>query len=166
VLTGVLFLSLIICVYLYNNVPAARSLFRFAFESFFNWMETGEWRSSSTDMLSGMWLLPESLKTWIIGDGYFADPSGGGYYMGVDIGYLRFIYYCGLLGVAAFSAFFIYLSIACYQKFPRHKHLFLLLLVLVFLVWIKVSTDIFLVYALFICIPDVQQYTNHPIQRL
>ena len=163
---GVLLLSVFICIYLYNNVPEARSLFRFAFENVFNWIETGQWRTDSTDMLQGMWIFPESVKTWIIGDGYFASPSGKGYYMGVDVGYLRFIYYCGLLGLFAFSLYFVYLSGACYQKFPKEKHLFLLLLVLVFLIWIKVSTDIFLIYALFLCIPDEQKQHNNQMQKL
>jgi len=166
VFVGVLLLSLVVCVLLYHKVPAARSLFRFAFESFFNWMETGQWKSNSTDMLQGMWFWPESLKTWIIGDGYFAGPSGKGYYMGVDVGYLRFIYYCGILGLSVFSLFFVYLSVACYQKFPNHKHLFLFLFVLVFIIWVKVSTDIFLIYALFLCIPGEEKQHNYLIQKL
>ena len=166
VFMSVLLLSLVVCVFLYNYVPAARTLFRFAFESFFNWLETGEWKSNSTEMLQGMWILPESIKTWIVGDGYFASPSGSGFYMGIDAGYLRFIYYCGLLGLSMFSLFFVYLSIACYQKFPNQKHIFFFLFVLVFVIWVKVSTDIFLIYALFLCIPDEQKQKNFLMQKL
>ena len=150
-----------VCVYLYNREPTVRNLLRFGFEGLINWIEMGEWRTDSTDVLQSMWVFPETLKTWIIGDGYFTDPSNSsGYYMATDVGYLRFIFYCGLIGLSVFSVFFVYLSAACYKRFPQEKSLFLLLLVLVFVIWVKVSTDIFLVYALFICMPMVQKHMN------
>jgi len=107
---------------------------------------------------------PTSLKTWIIGDGLMW--TEGGYYMLTDIGYLRFIFYCGLTGLVVFASMFVYLTISCYKQFPLEKHLFLLLLILVFAIWAKVSTDIFLVYAIFICIPRIQQHSNNLIKLL
>ena len=158
---GVAVFLILICIYLYNNVPAAQKLLSFAFEGLINWLETGEWRTASTDVLQNMWRLPESLKTWIIGDGYFVDPTKGGFYMRTDVGYLRFIYYCGLIGLSVFIIFFIYLSLACYKRFPRERNLFILLLILELMIWAKVATDIFLVYALFMSIPMVQQQMNN-----
>jgi hypothetical protein len=166
VLIGITLFLVLVCVYLYHHVPAANELLHFAFEGFINWLETGEWRTDSTDILQNMWVLPETDKTWIIGDGYFVDPARPGFYMQTDVGYLRFIYYCGLVGLSVFAAFFLYLSAACYQRFPQEKNLFLLLLVLVFAIWAKVSTDIFLVYALFICIPMVQNHANCQTNKL
>ena len=164
---GVTFCLVLICIYLYNTVPAARSLFRFGFENFFNWIETGIWQSQSTNILQRMWILPETLKTWIIGDGYFYNPFNKQiFYMGTDVGYLRFIYYCGLVGLFTFSMFFVYISAACYKRFPKEKHLFLLLLILVFVIWVKVSTDIFLVYALFLCIPMVQKQSINQMRGM
>ena len=153
----------IVCIYLYNHVPAAQKLLFFAFEGFINWIETGEWSTGSTDELQTMWIFPETTKTWIIGDGYLANPTGRGHYMGTDVGYLRFIFYCGVIGLVVFSIFFMYLTAACYKRFPQEKNLFLLLLILVFVVWVKVSTDIFLVYAIFMCIPMVQKHTNNQL---
>ena len=161
VLAGVSLALIIVCIYLYNHVPAAQKLLHFAFEGLINWLEIGEWRTDSTDVLKEMWVFPESIKTWIIGDGYFMDPTKPGFYMGTDVGYLRFIFYCGLTGLSVFILFFIYLSVACYQRFPQERNLFLLLLVLELLIWIKVSTDIFVVYTLFMCIPMVQQQMNN-----
>ena len=154
---------IIVCIYLYNQVPAAQKLLFFAFEGFINWFETGEWKTGSTDELQVMWIFPETFKTWIIGDGFFANPTGRGHYMGTDIGYLRFIFYCGLIGLSAFSIFFMYITAACYKRFPQEKNLFLLLLILVFVIWMKVSTDIFLVYAIFMSIPMVQKHTNNKL---
>ena len=101
------------------------------------------------------------MHTWMIGDGYIENPSNGrdpyyigefykGYYKGTDIGYLRFIYYFGVLGLVTYMGFFIYACKDCIKKFPYDKTLFLLLLLLNFIVWFKVSTDIFQFFALFI----------------
>ena len=156
-------LLLLVCIYLYKNVPAVNTLLLFAFEGLITWVETGEWRTDSTYVLQNMWVVPETMKTWVIGDGYFMSPTKPGFYMGTDIGYLRFIFYCGLIGLSAFSIFFMYITAACYKRFPQEKNLFLLLLILVFVIWMKVSTDIFLVYAIFMSIPMVQKHTNNKL---
>ena len=167
ILIGVAVLLIVISIYLYMNVPVARNLLSFGFEGLINWLERGEWTTASTDALQTMWVFPESLKTWIIGDGYFTDPTNPRFfYMKTDIGYLRFIFYCGLVGLSLFSIFFVYLTAACYKRFHTERHLFLLLLILVFVIWSKVSTDLFLVYAMFISIPSVQKQTNNQMGRL
>ena len=157
ILIGITVIFVLFCIYLYNHVPAANNLFLFGFEGLINWLETGVWSTHSTDILQNMWIFPETFKTWVIGDGYFVDPNHpGSYYMMTDIGYCRFIFYCGLTGLIAFSILFVYIAIACYQRFSEFKHLFLILLLLEFVIWAKVSTDIFLVFALFLCIPMIQ----------
>jgi len=149
VIVGVIILGVVTT--LYNSYYEFYSLFRFAFEGFFNWVETGEWQTASTEVLKNMWVYPDNLKTWIIGDGYFLDPYNSAlYYMQTDVGYLRFIFYCGLVGLSVFCIFFIYLSLSIYARFTKYKILFLLLLVVVFGNWIKVATDIFVVYAIFL----------------
>ena len=43
---------------------------RFAFEGFFNWVEKGEWSTSSTEKLNReMWIWPNDQRTWLIGSG-------------------------------------------------------------------------------------------------
>ena len=104
-----------------------------------------------------MYVYPETLKTWIIGDGYFSNPKSDPYYTGeiypgfykdTDVGYLRFIFYFGVTGLLLFSSFFLQVGRSCIQRIPQHKQLIYLLLVVNFVVWFKVSTDIFLVFAL------------------
>ena len=150
---------------LYTTNDQFRQLFRFAFEALFNFIEKGEWETSSTNKLQTMYVFPESWKTWIIGDGYFSNPYSdpnfvgkyiGGYYMGTDVGYLRFIFYSGLIGLIAFSTFMIYASYICMVNLPRYRVLFVLLLLSNFVIWLKVATDIFLVFALFICVANLQ----------
>lgn len=158
----IIVLSGLIIIYLYNNSQAFYNNFRFAFEAFFNWAESGELRTNSTDILKDMYRFPDTVKTWIIGDGYFADPhrtdpyftgiSYSAFYMGIDAGYLRFIYYFGVIGLATFIIYFFKVAKKCIDNSCGYKVMFIFLLFVNFIVWIKVSTDIFLIFAPFLCI--------------
>lgn len=138
-------LFLIIGTYLYNTDAEFYNLIRYGFEGFFNWFEDGEWRTGSTDKLNRtMWIWPKDNHTWIIGSGLFDN-----WIYGTDIGYCRFILYCGLIGFSVFAVNFIYHPYIFFCTFPQYKVLMLCLGVLSFLIWIKVSTDTFQGYALF-----------------
>lgn len=157
-----LLLLIPLSIYLYNNDAFFHKQIRFAFEGFFNLFEKGEWEVDSTEKLKTMYVFPDNLKTWLIGDGYFSNPRdtdpyyigqmSGGYYMGTDVGYLRFTFYFGVFGTLAFCYFMYQAYLTCADRFPSMKMLFLLILAINYIVWFKVSTDLFLVFALFICI--------------
>ena len=165
----ILIVAIPVCVYLYNNSLQFYKLSRFAFEGFFNLVETGEWEIDSNEKLKSMIVFPEAIKTWIIGDGYFSNPYFsdplyvgpyvGGYYMGTDIGYCRFIFYFGLVGLLAFSYFLIMVAKECILLLPKHRMLILFILLLGFVIWLKVATDVFLVFALLLCIGNMQDET-------
>lgn len=147
-------------IILYRTSVDFRDMIRFGFEGFYNYVETGEWKTHSNYaleiMLKNIW--PNNLKTWIIGDGYFADPNNPKlFYMGTDVGYARFIFYCGLLGLIIFCYLFIYLSIMYMKKYKRYSGLFFMLLIIAFASWIKISTDIFLVFAFYFFIPSEEE---------
>ena len=166
----VLLVALPLSVYLYNNSLQFHELSRFAFEGFFNLFEKGEWQIDSNDKLKTMIVFPDNAKTWIIGDGYFINPyysdptyvgyQPGGYYMGTDIGYLRFIFYFGLIGLIAFSIFFVTSAKVCVAKLPEYKLLILFILLLGFVIWLKVATDVFLVFALLLCVANLRDEDN------
>lgn len=168
----VLAVALPIIIHLYDNNPVVREDIRFAFEGFFSLAEKGEWDVHSNNRLMEMYVFPDNAKTWIIGDGYFDGPSNTdpyyvgptmtGFYMWTDVGYLRFIFYFGLIGLAAFMFFFIKCGQVCAHKFRNYALLFWLLMLLNFIIWFKVSTDIFVVFALFLCISqeDNDAYEN------
>lgn len=156
-----------ICVYLYNIDVNFRDNIRFGFEGFFSLAETGEWQTNSNNILKDMVVWPNNFKTWIIGDGYFDNPtvantmsfdqyyigpSFNGYYMNTDIGYLRYIFYFGVFGLIAFSLFLIQTCKICMNRFKTFSLMFLLVLTLNFIEWFKVSTDLFVVFAPFLCI--------------
>lgn len=152
---------------LYNTSKEFSELMRFGFEGFFSYFESGEFETDSTDKLKSMIVWPEELRTWIIGDGYFensrndinylGDSTVRGFYMGTDIGYLRFIFYFGIIGLLIISSVVIYAGIIGINYFPEFKNLFLLAILINFLVWLKVATDILLFFYPFICGVIVQQ---------
>lgn len=156
------FMAVLALVYFYNVNPAIHKYTRFAFEGFFSLFEEGEWEVGSNNILKNMIVFPETFKTWIIGDGYIVNPLSidpyftgkmrGGYYMGTDIGYLRFLFYFGLAGLIAFSAVIYKAFRICYNRFTNQRALFVMLLLINFIVWFKVSTDIFMVFALFLMV--------------
>jgi len=148
---GLVALILLIAVpifsFLYNTDAAIHESMRFGFEGFFNWAETGEWSTDSTDKLDReMWIWPNNFRTWMIGTGLF-----GNWAFGTDIGYCRFTLYCGLIGFGVFCLYFVYNALSLTREFEGTGILALLLLALTFVVWIKVSTDIYQIYAFFYC---------------
>lgn len=158
--TGILVVGILVCTYLYHTDPNARNLFRFAFEGFFSLAEKGHWEISSNEKLKTMVVFPETLHTWFIGDGYFmnsrydinylGDATDQGFYMGTDVGYLRFIFYFGVVGLIPMMGVIIYSAVICMRHFREERLLFLMALAVGLIIWLKVSTDIFCFFALFL----------------
>ena len=80
-------------------------LLQFAFEMFIKYESSGALSTNSSDRMIEMYeTLPDNLKTWIIGDAIWIG-SDGAYYMNTDVGYLRFIFYFGVIGCATMILF-------------------------------------------------------------
>lgn len=140
-------------VYLYRYDPAMKKNFRFAFEAFFNFAENGEFRTGSSDILmERMRVWPWSTEGWVFGYGLFEWDYWRPYGFQTDIGYCRFILYCGLPGLVLFSLYFIYNATVVAGKFKDARLLGLFLTALTFIIWVKVATDIFQLYAILFCI--------------
>ena len=171
-LIGIIFVALLIIIPLYNTNPIFHANTRFAFEGFFSLVEKGRWEVHSNDILMNMYVFPDNLKTWLIGDGYIENPSAtdpyytgnetDAFYKGTDVGYLRFIFYFGIFGLLTFIIFFIAITKDCMKKFHAQSALFLLFLTVNLIGWFKVSTDIFLVFAPFLLISseENEEYEN------
>ena len=142
VMTGII----VAAIYFYQNSATFKEYLRFGFEAFFNWVETGEFTTNSTEVLETMWVWPSDLHTWIFGRGTF-----GIYENGTDIGYCNFTLYCGLVGMIIFSIYFLYCHFAMAKKYREFTLTACLLTAITFIVWIKVTTDIFFVDALLFC---------------
>ena len=155
-------ITLPIILWLYASNEQFNENIRFAFEGFFSLAEKGEWETNSNNILKDMIVFPDNLMTWLIGDGYMENPADKnpyyvgpiykGFYMGTDIGYIRFIFYFGIVGLATFIVYFAKVTKTCVNRFPSYASMFWLVLLINMVVWMKVSTDIFLVFALFLCV--------------
>lgn len=149
----VLAISIPLVVFFYQLSPPFQELMRFGFEGFFALVEKGEWDVSSNTALESMIVWPEEFRTWIIGDGYFenqrndinyiGDATTEGFYMGTDIGYLRFIFYFGVFGLLAISATIIYTGVLAAKAFRDYAPMIMMGVLANFVVWLKVSTDLF-----------------------
>lgn len=174
-LGGILCVVIPVFIYWYFTNDTFYKNIRFGFEGFFSLWETGKWQTGSNDiLLNYMIVFPDNWVTWLIGDGYAANPADKtlsffdpyytgpvyhGYYMGTDIGYLRYIFYFGLVGTFVFSLFMWKSAWACIHRFKDYKMMFLMILLVNYIGWFKVSTDIFLVFAIFLVLSkedDVQ----------
>ncbi len=143
----VLAIVLVVVIFLYNTNPTVRDFVRFAFEGFFKYAETGEFTTGSTEVLETMWIWPTDTQTWIIGTGLFNN-----FIYGTDIGYCRFILYCGVVGFFAFALLHVYGGITLARQSRGFNLFFTLLIALSFIIWSKVATDLFQFYALLFCL--------------
>ena len=158
---GGMFVGIVVAVGLYNFSPQWQKYFQFGFEGFFSLAETGRWEVHSNSQLADQFIWPDNAWTWIIGDGYIAsttiDPyyigkAWTGFYKGTDVGYSRFLFYFGLIGLVIFSLFFVKVCQVCANRIKEYKYMFVIFLLINFIVWFKVSTDIFVVFAPFLCL--------------
>ena len=170
-LGGILCVLIPLFIYLYFTNDTFYKNIRFGFEGFFSLWETGKWQTSSNDiLLEHMVVFPDNWVTWLIGDGYAANPLDKGnpdpyytgpvyhgYYMGTDIGYLRYIFYFGLVGTMIFILFMWKSAWSCINKFKDYRIMFLMILLVNYIGWFKVSTDIFLVFAIFLVLPIMER---------
>lgn len=157
-------------VYLYNNNIVMHDYLRFGFEGFFSLAEKGEWDVGSNNMLKDMIVFPDNIKTWIIGDAYAMNPSQHdplyvgpnfeGFYMNTDVGYLRFIFYFGIIGCFTMILFIYKVAYICIERFQQYRLMFIMLLLINLIIWFKVTTDIFLVFAPFLCVSASENLGN------
>lgn len=102
-----IFIAIILLIFP-NIIKSLNQLLLFGFEMFYNYAEEGTLETSSTNKLFRMFVLPDNIKTWLIGDGLYSD-----FYMSTDVGYLRLIFYFGIFG--AFLYYFYQLVLIKYS---------------------------------------------------
>jgi len=122
----------------------------FAFEMFENYFTDGNIETRSTNKMMEMYIFPNNLKTWLIGDGLWDSTTGLGYYMNTDIGYCRMLFYFGVIGL---FSFFLYQYVAVRSVWMKNKEIdrmfFLVFFVYSLVLNLKGITDLFVLIALF-----------------
>jgi hypothetical protein len=126
-------------------------MINWAFEPIVNYFNGDGLKSDSTDQLMDMYSGSNLTELpWLIGDALFKDPFEPElYYMHVDVGYLRLIYYFGIPGLVAFLIFQIR-TIFSALPFFRGDIVFVFLAVAdLLLLNFKGFTDLFVFFVLF-----------------
>lgn len=146
-----------------NNIKNLNQHLEFAFEGFYNYYRTGSFETHSTNILQSMYRWPENLKTWLYGDGLW--DVDGHFYMFTDVGYIRFLFYFGLPGLLSFISLYIFATIEGRRLFPEDKVVFILLFIINMVVWAKVSTDTFVVFAILLNAGEMMSAKSQSIKE-
>ena len=119
------------------------TIIKFGFQMFISKQETGEMHVDSWDSMVSMYRFPSEFTTWIIGDGRWMNDSKDGFYMATDIGFIRMIYYFGIIGLLSYLFLHFHLfRIICYNDRTWGKSLLLLLFMFVCIINCKGFVDI------------------------
>lgn len=96
-----------------------RNLLPWAFEFYYNYIETGELSTTSSDQLneSHYYDLPD--KTLVYGDGKYIRPDGF-YYGLTDAGYMRQTLYFGVGGIAIFALLYLRMAYLNYTRLSAY----------------------------------------------
>jgi hypothetical protein len=137
-----------------------------AFEFFYNFTLTGEFYTKSTDVIfNDMVVLPEKFSTWIIGDGFWSNPNGEGNYIPSDIGFIRVLFYSGLLGSLLLYTWFLFCYALIRQRFNDYKfrrfidcYIITLFIGHIKFPFIFSSISLFLIFFLMTAIPTRKYY--------
>ena len=84
---------------------------------FENYFVTGSVGTSSSDKMLEMYIFPTNMYSWLLGDGIISNADGS-YYMYTDVGFIRLIFYWGLIATILFYLYRLYIvnSILVYLK--------------------------------------------------
>lgn len=141
---------------IYNTIPAIKNNYSqivdFGFELFVNYFEKGELETDSTEGLKTLYIWPDEMKTYIIGDGRFIGDTEATYYKNTDVGYLRLIYYFGILGMLLLlmQQFYVLRWLRNYTNDTYERQMYKLLFVYILLLNLKGYIDFSPILFLFI----------------
>ncbi|MBJ2126445.1 hypothetical protein [Flavobacterium sp. IB48] len=127
----------------------------FGFEMFYNYLDDGNITTDSTEQMKEMYKLPESTITYLLGDGKFYNNQmndAEGYYMGTDIGFLRLLYYFGIVGSLLFFLLQFMVLYKCAISFTNKRIKFLFVMsvfVFILILNFKGLTDLIFLNVLF-----------------
>lgn len=117
-------LTLVIIFQLQKQLSNSNYNTEYAFEIIDNFTKSGELGTQSSDKTIAMWnTLPNNLSTWIAGDAMYTEEISGGYYKHVDVGYLRIIFYGGLIGLLLYIGYTIKLLHMFYVENNKNREI-------------------------------------------
>lgn len=129
----VMFLALTL---LKEVIPAIESWYNWAIGPIVDLFQTGTIQTSSTDVLLDMYFIPD-WHTLLFGDGQYVDNATGGYYMAVDVGYLRPTLFYGIFLLIGGYLIPIILTYTLLRLDKNNRALMIFLLLAMFIFEIK-----------------------------
>lgn len=154
-----IFGQVIIClmlIYLFLPIQTKETINsagEFGFELFINYVQGEGLTSASTDELKTMYIFPSDVKTYLIGDGRFVDPVDPLlYYKETDIGFLRLLYYFGIIGIILFLIIQFVLAMIGIRNYGRKGYIklfFAMTFLYMLTLNLKGFTDLFFLNILF-----------------
>lgn len=129
-------------------------LFEHSFEVVINFIKGNGFKSSSSDKLKEMVFFPKTLKTLIMGDGKYQLLNGKNY-MNTDSGYIRMIFFSGIIGALIFYSFILFIASKILSRIngSLKKYIFCIITLLFFIeikepffLYINIQKIYFLIY--------------------
>ncbi len=132
------------------------NLFMFGFEAFLNYENSGTFEVGSNENLYSYYsIIPDNIKTWIIGDAMWKGKDG--YYMGTDIGYSRNIFYFGIIGLFFYLLFhFVFLRKIFIRKSFKSPFVMYSLFIYMLLLNLKGVIDFYSTLLIFLYCDDMK----------
>jgi hypothetical protein len=159
IITFIIFLLLGILLFLlfFSNIVTllVEQIFPWAFEFFYKQAEHGNLETGSTNRLLEMWEAAKLItpEIFIFGEGYFTDPVTGKYFHRIDVGYLRNIFYWGIIGTAVVYCYQIFVFRQIFMSHNKEKKQFVFwILIYLFGLELKAMTVGFNHFGMTICI--------------
>lgn len=123
---------------------------KWAMEIFINLSEGKVQTSSTNILLRFLKIVPDNYKTFLIGDGLFSGEKG--YYMGTDVGYMRIIFYGGILALSflLLYKYCLYFFASEYEKTKAFKLFLVMYLLLDIILNVKGLTMVTILPYIFI----------------
>jgi hypothetical protein len=130
-------------------------VFPWAFEFFFRQSDSGKLETHSTNRLLEMWEERKRITPYIffVGEGFFTDPISGKFFHKVDVGYLRNIFYWGILGTSVIYLYQIFVFNYIFLSRDKEQKSFVFwILFYLFVLELKAMTVGFTHFTMVICV--------------
>lgn len=136
-------------------------LIKYGFEMVVNYQESGTLKTGSTEELKTLYIYPDNDKTYLIGDGRLTQVDNNGltgFYKHTDVGFIRLIFYIGLIGLLLFALFqFILIRDAFLYNIQNSKIIIIYLFLFIIVCNLKGLTDGSIIFIPFWILAVIQQ---------
>lgn len=144
--------------------PTLAYWYRWIMEPVTNLFTTGKLTTTSTQGLFDMYIMP-SMRTFLLGDGYYTSTLKTGYYMSVDIGFLRPLLFFGFGNVMISYGVSLFLLKGLHGINKSNLYFVMLIFLTLILFEIKGEVNLALIPLLFTLLLAEAESTNNKMKK-